>query len=523
MSRLFCILRFASPILTYDRHCAMQNAKCKMQNAKWVSMLCCLAATAFSGCRHEEETEYTSSSEPPSVQVTQPEVRKIVRVVGQPSFIEAYERSSVYPKMSAYIKEWMADIGDLVEKGDVLATLFVPEVIEDLETKKATVVLDEEQIELALKMVDVAAADVEAAKARLVEAEAILADYQSQVDRWDLQVKRLGRETKRGVVDPQILLESQNQLKASKAARDKAEATIVKARAELLSEEATLAKAKVDVDVARADLLVAKSEVKRLEAWVGYLVLPAPFDGLVVARNANTYDFVLPITGDPTAMQRSPYLSPANLAAPVYVVDRIDIVRIFVDIPEQDADYVETGTKATVLVRGYSDEEIPSQVTRMSWALNVKSRTLRAEIDLPNPEGRIRPGMYAYGNVVIERPGVWTVPIDALDHDSDQTYCWMFENGNAHKVKVETGVDDGEYIEVTRRRVTAPKSQSGWAVLASSEAANPNETQKRSFGTSWMRFDGSEKVILGDLSLLDDGEQVKIGKATKASNNPHGI
>ena len=482
-----------------------------------------LTATALTGCSREEETDYTSASAPPSVQVMRPEVRKIVRVVGQPSFIEAYERSAIYPKMMAYIEKWIVDIGDTVKKGDVLATLYVPEIVEDYETKKATVVLDKERIELALKMVDVAAADVEAAKARLVEAEAILADYQSQVDRWDIQVKRLGRETKRGVVDPQVLLESQNQLKASKAARDKAEATIVKAKAELLSDEATLAKAKVDVDVARADLRVAESEVNRTEAWVGYLTLPAPFDGLVVARNADTFDFVLPATGDPTAMQHSPYLSPAGFAAPIYVVDRIDIVRIFVDIPEQDADYVHAGTTASVSVRGYRDDEIPAKVTRTSWALNVKSRTLRAEIDLPNPEGRIRPGMYAYGNVVIERPGVWAVPMDALEHNGDESYCWMYVEGKARKIEVQTGIDDGDYVELTRRRVTAPRGHSGWAVLASSEAANPNETQRRSSNTSWMPIDGSEKFILGDLSLLTDGDPVEIGKATKSSNDPRGI
>ena len=94
-------------------------------------------------------------------------------------------------------------------------------------------------------------------------------------------------------------------------------------------------------------------------------------------------------------------------------------------------------------------------------ALNVKSRTLRAEIDQPNPDGEIRPGMYAYGNVVIERPGVWAVPMDAIDHDSDQDYCWFYENGKARKIEVQTGIDDGE--------------------------------------------------------------PMKIGKATKASNNPHGI
>ena len=159
---------------------------------------------------------------------------------------------------------------------------------------------------------EVADADVKAAKARLDEAKAILGKYQAEVDRWDSEVKRLKNEVKRGVVDPQILLESTNQWKSSIASRDAAKATIAKAEAELLSEQATLAKAKVDVAVAQADLAVATSEAKRIEAWVGYITLPAPFDGVIVARNANTCDFVLPSTGDPTAMTRSPDLSPGG-------------------------------------------------------------------------------------------------------------------------------------------------------------------------------------------------------------------
>jgi multidrug efflux pump subunit AcrA (membrane-fusion protein) len=445
---------------------------------------------AVLGCGGEAKIDFTSSTGPPSVHLVRPPVRKIVRVVGQPSFVEAYERSSIYPKMSAYIQEWLVDIGDKVNKGDILATLFVPEVVEDLGTKRATVVLDKRRVDLAEKVVEVTQADVQAAEAQLEEAEAILADYQSQVDRWQSEVERLGRETKRGVVDPQVLLESQNQLKASTAARDKAKATIAKARAELLSEQTTLVKTKIDVDVARADLLVAESEVKRLEAWVGYLKLPSPFDGVIVARNANTFDFVLPATGDPTADPRLPHLAPGGQAAPIYVVDRTDIVRVFVDIPERDADYVDVGTRATVEARAYRNEEIEASVTRTSWALNPTSRTLRAEIDLPNTDGQIRPGMYAYGNVIIERPGVRAVPVDAIDADGDQTFCWIYRDGKAVRTEVETGVSDGEWIEVTRREVKE-----------SSEAPRGRKT--------WTSIDGSEQVILGDLSLLEDGESVQ--------------
>ena len=132
-------------------------------------------------------------TKPPTVQLIQPPVRNIVRVVGQPSFIESYERTSIYPKLTAYIEKWIVDIGDKVKKGDVLATLFVPELVEELETKKATVELDQERIALAKKVVEVAKADVKAAEARLEEAKAILDKYQAEVDRWDSEVKRLER------------------------------------------------------------------------------------------------------------------------------------------------------------------------------------------------------------------------------------------------------------------------------------------------------------------------------------------
>ena len=259
----------------------------------------------------------------------------------------------------------------------------------------------------------------------------------------------------------------------------------------MLSSKATLAKTKVDVGVARADLGVAESEAKRLNAWVGYLVLPAPFDGTIVARNANTGDFVLPATGDPTAMSRAPYLSPNAQASPIYVVDRTDVVRIFVDIPEKDANYVQIGTKATVLARAFRDQLIPATVTRTSWALNVKSRTLRAEIDLPNTDSQILPGMYAYGEVIIERPRVRSLPLDAIIQSGGQAFIWMYEKGKAKRTEIVTGVSDGQWTEVTNRRVSGSR-------------------KKDSGETLWTPFDGTEQVIVGDLSILTDGAPVQV-------------
>ncbi len=413
-----------------------------------------LVLLAAAGCHGEAKKNVNSVTKPPTVQVTKPELRTIVRVVGQPSFIEAYERSSVYPKMTAYIDKWIVDIGDRVTKGQTLATLFVPELVEDFATKRNMVDLDKQKVDLALKLVDVAFADVAAAKANLLEAKAILDKFKAEVFRWDSQVNRLRREKDKGVVDPQVLLESENELRGSIASKDAAQAGISKAEAELLSKQATYAKAKVDVKVAEADLAVATSEAKRLEALVGYLKLPAPFDGVITVRNANTFDFVLPSTGDPTAMQRTPDLSPSGAAAPIYVVDRTDVVRIFVDIPEQDANYIKIGTKASILAKGYRDEPIQGEVTRTSWALNVKSRTLRAEIDLPNPNSELLPGMYAYVKMIINRKDVRAIPVDALAYSGEKTYCWLHKDGRAVKTDVRTGVSDGKWIEVTNLQTT---------------------------------------------------------------------
>ncbi len=308
---------------------------------------------------------------------------------------------------------------------------------------------------------------------------------------------------KRGVVNPQDVLQTTNRWKATIAQRDTAAATVRKATAELLARRAALSQAKIDVGVAEADLKVAESEEKRLQAWVDYLVLPAPFDGVVVARNANTFDFVMPTGGDPSALHRSPYLAPGAAAAPIYVVDRTDIVRVYVDIPESDADYVHVGSNATVLVRAYRDQPIPATVTRSVVALNIQSRTLRAEIDLPNPTSQLLPGMYAYAKVTIERPGVRAMPVEALMHLGDKTvlhigektFCWLYNNGHAQRIELQTGVSDGKWIEVTNRRESIPN------------AGATNEE-------AWTPIDGTEQVILGNLSTLAEGSHVNVVPAS---------
>src|SRR5205823_11587691 len=128
------------------------------------------------------------------------------------------------------------------------------------------------------------------------------------------------------------------------------------------------------------------------------LTIAAPYDGVVFARNVNAGDFVLPATGDPSQGVFSLGVSPSR-STPLYVLNRIDPVLFVVGVPEADAAHVAPGARARVRVPALAGREFAARVSRTSWALNSTSRTLMAQIELPNPKGEFLPGMYAYGSV----------------------------------------------------------------------------------------------------------------------------
>jgi multidrug efflux pump subunit AcrA (membrane-fusion protein) len=233
-------------------------------------------------------------------------------------------------------------------------------------------------------------------------------------------------------------------------------------------------------------LKVARSEAKRLEALVGYLTLSAPYDGVVTTRNANTGDFVFPAAGDLPGALAPPRTSPAA-PMPVYVIQRTDVVRVCVDVPEADARFTQQGTDVSVQIKQARDQWIAARVARTSWALNPKTRTLRAEVDLDNADGRLQAGMYAYGKIAVRSENVQALPRAAVFEGGDKTFCWMYENGRAVQTEIRTGVSDGTWIEVISRRL--PGRADGLE--------------------SWTPIDGSEQIILGDRSHLTGGGPVQ--------------
>src|SRR6516225_6637294 len=439
------------------------------------------------GCSKPDPPPASPISLDPAVKIAHAQYRTIKRTVEQPGVINAYERTALYAKVSGFVKKWNVDIGDRVKKGATLVELTAPELVAQHQQMKEQVVLDRAMVEQSQKQHIVAQRNVTAATEQVAQAQADVKSYEAIVERWESEVKRLTTLVGERVVDQQVLDETRRQLKSSQALLEASRVAVRTRDAQRLAAEATQERTKTDISVAEARVPVAEADERRLAALVDYLTITAPYDGVVLARNVNLGDFVTPASGDPSQGQFSIGVSP-NQATPLYLLNRIDPVLFIVGVPEADAAYVGPGTRGRVRVPALANHEFPAQVTRTSWALNPTSRTLQAQVELPNPQGKFLPGMYAYGSALIERPNVRALPVSAVTQIGNQTYCYLAVDGKAVRTPVQTGVSDGTWVEVTGRLVRSQGSSDG----------------------TWVPFDGSEAVVEGDLLELADGVPVTV-------------
>src|SRR5207244_4402027 len=116
--------------------------------------------------------------------------------------------------------------------------------------------------------------------------------------------------------------------------------------------------------------------------------------------------------------------------------------RFYVDVPENDAALITDGLKAVVTVQALPGEKFDGHVSRSAWALEPGGRTLRTELRLEAEDERLRPGLYVYAVIPVERRGVRALPLTAVKQ-GDQAFVWCVEDGKAVRTLVRTGFRDG--------------------------------------------------------------------------------
>ncbi len=201
----------------------------------------------------------------------------------------------------------------------------------------------------------------------------------------------------------------------------------------LVQARAALDRARADVAAAAAAIDVAQADAGHARAMLGYARIEAPLDGVVTRRNVDTGDLTQPGADGP----------------PLFVVARSDVVTITVDVPEAFAAEVNPGDRASVTLQAMKGRVVEGKVSRISWALDPKTRTIRVEIDIPNPGGRLRPGLYAYATIVAEEhPDVLTVPTAAIVEENGKARCVVVVDGKAARRSIVLGLNDGTRAEV---------------------------------------------------------------------------
>jgi RND family efflux transporter MFP subunit len=422
-------------------------------------------ATLIPGCDRPAEVKAgdTSKSATPvaKVEVVRPERYAVRRAVGQPGQLVAFETTEIHARIPGYVKAWAANIGDAVKKGQVLAELSVPELDAELQQKRAAVEQATARRKQADAGVEVAEANVAGASASLDEARAGVARAEADLERWQAEHRRVERLFQERAQTGSLLDETRSKLRSSEASRQEVLSHVKTAEVALGQARAALDQARADVAAAAAAIAVAREEASRAGAMAGYARIEAPYDGIVTRRLVHTGQLT----------------KPGADSEPLFVVARSDVVTITIDVPEAYASDVNPGDRATVELRGTSSPPIEAKVTRTSWALDPKTRTIRVEVDIPNPEGRLRPGLYAYATVVAEEHAdALTVPATALVRDKDRAWCVAVVDRKAVRRPVEVGLSDGTRAEILsglRSDETVVKANA--ASLADGQPVEPTE------------------------------------------------
>ncbi len=402
------------------------------RNTRLVILNVCLLASACE--RPDGETSATSAAAMVvRVATVRPERLTVRRTAEEPGQIEAFEVTPIHAKVAGYVRKVCVDIGDRVKKGDLLAEIDVPEVAADLKQKRASIEEAEAETRQAEGAVVVSRAEVASAEARVNEFEAGIQRAEADVARWQAEFRRIEQLFQERAQTGTLLDETRSKLRAAEASRDEVRAQVKSAEAALAEFRARREKAQLDVAAAVSQVDVARFEAERAEAMDRYCRLSAPYDGVVIRRKVDTGQLTTPGTS----------------TEPLLVLARFDRVTISVGVPEADAPFVNAGDAAEIRLPALDGRKFPGKVTRTAWALDATTRTLLTEIDLPNADGLLRPGLYAYAAIIAEEhPNALTLPTTAIGNDGPTSFCVAVVGNRAVRKAIRVGLVDGKRTEV---------------------------------------------------------------------------
>ncbi|WFU26869.1 efflux RND transporter periplasmic adaptor subunit [Bradyrhizobium sp. CB1717] len=267
-------------------------------------------------------------------------------------------------------------------------------------------------------------------------------DIGDRVKKGDLLAEITAPELDQQIAQAQATL-SQNQAALQQAQASRELADVTNARDSNLvkkgwltaqqgdNDRLTLRAQQAAVNVAQSNITAQEAQIRVLQQEKAYQRVVAPFDGVITQRNVDNGSLV---SAGSTFM---------------FTLMHSNVIRTQVFVPQDEAFGVAPGVDADIRVPEIPGRSFPGKVTRIATALQPGSRTLLTEIDVPNPDGALNPGIYCTVELSIPRktPSV-SVPADALVFDQNGLHVAVVRNGIVHLQKVSIARDFGTSIEV---------------------------------------------------------------------------
>jgi len=371
-----------------------------------------------------------------AVEVVHPQKGGIVRTSTQPGSVHWFEAAELYAKISGYLKEQSVDIGVEVKKGELLAVIDNPEVIEEAARAAAALLQAKAAVTQAEARVRTAEADLKTAQAMVKKAEADIARYTSTKRFREKELARYQGLLAQKAIQQQLVDEIEEHYESAIAAERSAEAEVHASKAKVTSSEAMVEQAKADLAEASANVAVAESNLSRAKVFVEYTRIVSPYTGVVTLRGFHRGDFIRSAEG--------------GGEKPILTVARTDKVRVVTYVPDRDVPYTNVGDKAQLTLDALPGEVFEGTVTRFAQTEDRESRTMRTEVDLLNPKDRLREGMYGNLTLILDDSTQnLTIPTICLAAKSGQgASVFVVRDGRVHATQVKTGADDGLRIEI---------------------------------------------------------------------------
>jgi RND family efflux transporter MFP subunit len=353
---------------------------------------------SFSACTTAHSQRAEASATPAiTVGVTNISRRSLRRDLTISSELVPFQEIDVYAKEAGYVKKLDVDYGTRVKAGQVMATLEIPEL-------QAQLAEDQAEIKNAADVVE--------------RAQHELKRYQAQYKVLHLQYTRLNNvfQSQPGIVAQQELDDAQGKDLAASSQVDAGQAAL---------------------EAAQSSLNVAKAKLLHDQTLYDYSKITAPFAGVVTERYANLGTLVQAGTSSSTQ------------ALPIVRLSEDDRFRLVIPVPESYVRYIRIGEPVNVRVPSLN-RTFPGKVARFSVDVKESTRTMHTEVDVPNPQRLLVPGVYAEADLVLEQKSdVLTLPLQALNHEADKTTVFIVDtDGRIQDRPIELGLQTADNAEV---------------------------------------------------------------------------